>query len=130
MAEFFNLDKECSRVYLLNARYGILHTLNFNNDEYNRVEAKPKEVLNAIGAHKPKFLLIAHNHPSGNLNPSVNDDYTTANLMKLCDLLDVSVLDHLIISDNEYYSYYASGHLDEIRKAPSFFISRATGKPY
>ena len=130
VAEFYNVHKECSRIYLLNSRFTILHSLSYNDDEYNRVSAEPKEVLNFICAHKPKYLLIAHNHPSGSLTPSLNDDYTTANFIKLCDLLEVSVIDHLIIADGEYYSYATSGRLDEIKKAPNFYRSLATGKPY
>lgn len=130
VSDFFNLKTECSRVYLLNARYGVLHVLEYNNDQYNRVVANPKEVLNAITAHNAKFILLAHNHPSGSLSPSINDDYATANLIKVCELLEVTVLDHLIIADDEYYSYANSGHLDEIKNAPSFYKMLATGKGY
>ena len=130
VSDFFNLKKECSRVYLLNARYGLLHVLDYNNDQYNRVVADPKEVVGAITAHKAKYILIAHNHPSGNLLPSINDDYATANFIKVCEIMEVIVLDHLIVADDEYYSYAKSGHLDEIKNAPSYYKMLATGKGY
>ena len=130
VSEFFNLKTECSRVYLLNARYAVLNVLSYNNDQFNRVNVDSKEVLQAISVHKPTFILLAHNHPSGSLSPSVNDDYATANLIKVCELLEVTVLDHLIIADDEYYSYSNSGHLDEIKNAPSFYKMLATGKGY
>ena len=128
--EFKNLKKERCVLYLLNAQFRILHSFAYENNEYGRVEAEPKEVIRMIGAHKPKFLLIAHNHPSGSLLPSVNDDFSTANLIKLCELLDVEVVDHIIITGDEYYSYSSSGHLDEIKRNPSFYKMLATGKGY
>ena len=130
LTDFYNLKKERCAIYLLNARFNILHCLFYDNNEYGKVEAEPKEVLSAITSHKPKYILIAHNHPSGLLMPSIKDDYTTANLVKLCELLDVDVIDHLIIADSEYYSYSQSGHLDEVKKNPNFYKMRATGKAY
>ncbi len=130
ISEFMGLKKERLDIHLLNAKYRILHTLSYEGGEYNRVTAEPKELLSAIGAHKPKYLLIAHNHPSGSLLPSVNDDYSTANVIKLCDLLNVEVIDHLIIADGEYYSYAFSGHLDEVRSNANYYKMKATGKAY
>ncbi len=130
ISRFYNLKKERCVIYLINARYGILHSLNYEGGEKSRVVAEPKEVLSAIGAHKPTYLLIVHNHPSGSLTPSVVDDYTTANLIKLCELLDVKVIDHLIVAGKEYYSYATSGHLDEIKRNPNFYRMRATGTSF
>ncbi len=130
VSEFYNLKSERCVVYLINARYTIIHSLTYEAGEQTRVNAEPKEVLSAIGAHKPKFLLIAHNHPSGTLEPSVVDDYTTANFIKLCQLLEVEVIDHLIIADQEYYSYATSGHLEEVKSNPNFYKMRATGSSY
>ncbi|WP_077413880.1 JAB domain-containing protein [Chryseobacterium sp. JV274] len=50
-------------------------------------------------------LILVHNHPSGNLKPSGSDQTITKNLKKACELLNVSLLDHLIITRNSYYSF-------------------------
>lgn len=50
-------------------------------------------------------IILAHNHPSGNLRPSVEDDRLTKRINDAAQLLDIKVLDHLIISSNGYYSY-------------------------
>lgn len=50
-------------------------------------------------------LVLVHNHPSGNLNPSEEDNYITNKLKKACALLDLSLIDHIIVSDMGYYSY-------------------------
>jgi DNA repair protein RadC len=54
-------------------------------------------------------LLIAHNHPSGNLNPSESDSKITAKIKESGNLLDIQLLDHLIICDSDYYSFADNG---------------------
>jgi DNA repair protein RadC len=55
-------------------------------------------------------LILVHNHPSGNLNPSSADEKITENLRKACKLLNISFLDHLIITRNDYYSFNRENH--------------------
>jgi DNA repair protein RadC len=46
-----------------------------------------------------------HNHPSGNLTPSVQDNEMTARIVDLGKMIEINVLDHLIITNNGYFSY-------------------------
>ncbi|MBD3627572.1 MAG: DNA repair protein RadC [Cyclobacterium sp.] len=50
-------------------------------------------------------VIIAHNHPSGQLKPSKGDRHMTWNTQKMLDLFDVELIDHLIITANGYYSF-------------------------
>lgn len=50
-------------------------------------------------------LILLHNHPSGNSNPSMKDNNITSRLKNACELLDLKLLDHVIICDNDYFSY-------------------------
>lgn len=54
-------------------------------------------------------IILAHNHPSGNLKPSQSDIQLTKKIKEGSDLLDIQVLDHLIIGDGNYYSFADSG---------------------
>jgi DNA repair protein RadC len=54
-------------------------------------------------------IIIAHNHPSGNKTPSEADRRMTKKLKQACDLLDISLLDHVICTDSEYYSFADNG---------------------
>ena len=55
-------------------------------------------------------IIAAHNHPSGNREPSEADRKITERIKKACELLDVSLLDHLIIlQDERYYSFSDEG---------------------
>ena len=50
-------------------------------------------------------VILCHNHPSGNKNPSNADDNITNKLKNSASLMDIQILDHIIIADKEYYSY-------------------------
>lgn len=56
-------------------------------------------------------MILAHNHPSGNLTPSGPDDSITDRIVQAAKLLEMKVLDHLIIADSGYYSYQDNGRL-------------------
>ena len=56
-------------------------------------------------------VILVHNHPSGSLNPSYEDDKLTNAVKKGLELLNIKLLDHLVISEERYYSYAEEGKL-------------------
>jgi DNA repair protein RadC len=56
-------------------------------------------------------IILIHNHPSGNLNPSSSDIDLTLKIKEACKLLDYNFLDHLIISKEGYYSFKDEGRV-------------------
>jgi len=56
-------------------------------------------------------IILAHNHPSGGLRPSDADIALTRKIQRACDTLEISVLDHVIISKRGYYSFSDQGNL-------------------
>ena len=56
-------------------------------------------------------IIIAHNHPSGDPSPSRDDKITTKKIKDVCDLMGISLLDHIIIGEDEYFSFKAEGLL-------------------
>ena len=56
-------------------------------------------------------IILVHNHPSGNLRPSPDDDRITTKAKEAAKLLDINVLDHLIITPTSYFSYNDNGRL-------------------
>ena len=56
-------------------------------------------------------IILVHNHPSGNLRPSPDDDRITTKAKEAAKLLDINVLDHLIITPTDYFSYNDNGRL-------------------
>ncbi len=68
-----------------------------------------KKILKLAVDAQATSLILAHNHPSGNLNPSEADKELTKKLKQSAALLDLSVLDHLIIGDEKYFSFADEG---------------------
>jgi DNA repair protein RadC len=60
-------------------------------------------------------MVLTHNHPSGNPQPSPGDDQTTCDLDKAAVLLGLVMIDHVIIGGEEHYSYADSGRLEDLR---------------
>jgi len=56
-------------------------------------------------------IIVCHNHPSGNLNPSESDSKITSKIKEAGNLMDIQLLDHLIVSDKDYYSFADNGLL-------------------
>lgn len=56
-------------------------------------------------------IIVCHNHPSGNLNPSESDTRITQKIKEAGALMDIQLLDHIIISDKDYYSFADNGLL-------------------
>ncbi|MCU0455258.1 MAG: DNA repair protein RadC [Bacteroidales bacterium] len=54
-------------------------------------------------------IIVCHNHPSGNLNPSESDTKITKKIRDAGELMDIQLLDHLIITDKDYYSFADNG---------------------
>lgn len=69
----------------------------------------PKVVFSCALEHKAHSLILVHNHPSGNLNPSEQDKAITTKLVKIGRELEVPVLDHLLFSDQGYFSFVDGG---------------------
>ena len=57
-------------------------------------------------------VILCHNHPSGNILPSPNDDTITFRIKASLERLDLQLLDHVILTDGRYYSYADEGRLD------------------
>lgn len=56
-------------------------------------------------------IALAHNHPSGNLRPSREDDRLTDKVKQAAKLLDITLIDHVIVTNDGYYSYQDEGRL-------------------
>lgn len=59
-------------------------------------------------------IVLVHNHPSGNPEPSAGDDDTTRDLLKACRLVQLMLLDHVIVGETEHYSYSDAGRFQEL----------------
>ncbi|MFV3328835.1 RadC family protein [Pseudomonas sp. NY15372] len=77
----------------------------------DRASVYPREVVRRALRHNAAALILCHNHPSGNSEPSQDDVHLTASLKRGLALIDVQVLDHIIIGDGEPLSMLEQGWL-------------------
>jgi DNA repair protein RadC len=61
--------------------------------------------------HEAVSIVLCHNHPSGNLRPSRQDQELTNKIKEASQYFDIKVLDHIIVSDEGYYSFADDGML-------------------
>ena len=74
-----------------------------------------RKITDMIGKNKVNNVIIAHNHPYGSLEPSLDDDKLTKALVTSLAINDSYLLDHIIVSDNGFYSYRQSGKIEAYR---------------
>ena len=72
----------------------------------NRSSVHPREIFKEAYLRSAASIICIHNHPSGNTNPSKEDIRFTKAIKEIGDTFGIPVLDHIIISDNSYYSFY------------------------
>lgn len=111
---FKNASKEMFVVLYIGQNGSVLGKSTFSSNKQDRVNLDLTEINRQVFIHKPKSVLVAHNHLSGNVNPSLADDDTTKKIGAMLMLSGVNFYDHLIYSENSFYSYYSQGRLDEI----------------
>ncbi|WP_366516835.1 JAB domain-containing protein [uncultured Prevotella sp.] len=57
------------------------------------------------------MIAACHNHPSGSIKPSPQDNQLTQSLLKACSVMRLKFMDHVIVADGHYYSYHEEGVL-------------------
>ncbi|MGN6490890.1 MAG: JAB domain-containing protein [Agriterribacter sp.] len=84
------------------------------------VLVEPMEVFSVPLQKRAVHIVLVHNHPSGELRPSEADKDITDRLIQCGLMLKVPVLDHLIISEKKYYSFYESGLLQKLQQSKKY----------
>jgi DNA repair protein RadC len=98
-------------IILLNRANIITNKLQISAGGVSGTIADPKIIFKLALDHLASGIILVHNHPSGNLNPSQADNDLTKKLREAGKFLDVPVLDHIIFADNDYYSFADRGVL-------------------
>ena len=113
--DFEGLLEEKLLVYLLDKDYKKIVSLLFVG-KYSQIAIDVANIANAIAIHKPQHVVMVHNHPSGDVNPSEWDDLTTKKIHLICTFHGVNLADHIIIHGENTFSYFLSGKLDELKQ--------------
>ena len=104
MSEMQYEKKEIAKLILLDIKCNILKIKDIASGGNNFVNVGIREILNeAVKINAPKIIL-AHNHPSGNSNPSEKDIEFTNKLEKAAKILSIELIDHIVIGKQEFTS--------------------------
>lgn len=95
----------------LNGAYEISHIRVVSIGLVNRTMVHPREVFAQPVQDRAAAVICAHNHPSGNTEPSKEDEDVTKLLKNAGKLLGIELLDHIIFSTKGYYSFAENGKL-------------------
>lgn len=104
-----NLQQEQFRVVALNTKNGIIAEKIITQGTVNASIVSPREVFHSAIRNMAASIIIAHNHPSGDPNPSNEDIAVTEAIVKVGDIMGIPVVDHVIIGKNRFYSFKESG---------------------
>ena len=100
-----HLKKESFYVILLDNAMKKIADFEITRGLLNAALVHPREVFNPAIKHSSKGIILLHNHPSGILEPSDEDISITRRLVESGKILEIPVFDHLIITENGYYSF-------------------------
>lgn len=103
--DFYDLTDEKLIVYFLTENFLLFYKLSFTDRLNSSVKMEMSELSEKLALKKPRYIIVAHNHPSGNPFPSYDDDITVKKLLLTCLANGCGFLDNLIYCNNNVYSY-------------------------
>ncbi len=106
-----DLDVEEFWVLFMNQNFRLIKRLRIAHGGISEVSVDIRIIMREAILANTTILAVCHNHPSGSLRPSHQDDALTASIRKACELMRIRFSDHVIITDGNYYSYHESGKL-------------------
>lgn len=109
MEEMRHLNKEVFKVILLNTKNHLIKHMNISVGSLNASVVHPREVFSEAVKAGCSGVIFAHNHPSGDPEPSMEDIETTRRLVSAGNILGIKVLDHVIIGNGRYVSLKEKG---------------------
>ena len=106
---FAGLDREHFLVCGLDAKHVIIGVNVVSIGSLTLAIVHPREVFKPLILMNASAWICAHNHPSGDITPSAEDRVLTSRLRQGADLLGITLLDHLILTDDRLYSFADQG---------------------
>ena len=120
-------DVECLYGIFLNSKNRILAIDKLASGSIGSSVIYPREVVKMMLRHKAVSLILAHNHPSSNPDPSPEDRALTCRIYAALKAIDATLLDHMIVGDG-YFSFADEGLIETIKEYHHNHIMK--GGPY
>lgn len=104
-------DVEEFWLLLMNQNHRLIKKLRISHGGITETAVDIRVIMREAVLANATILAVCHNHPSGNLRPSVHDNELTNQLQRACQLMRIHFMDHVIITDGNYFSYHESGRI-------------------
>ena len=108
-SELTGEEREIFMIILMDNQNRIIKHCRLFTGTITHVEVHPREIVREALKVNAAAVILAHNHPSGNAEPSKADKLITERVIKCCQFMDIRVLDHLVIGHGEYVSFAERG---------------------
>ncbi|MBQ2907972.1 MAG: DNA repair protein RadC [Bacteroidales bacterium] len=110
-AHLSDLNHEQFWIMLLNNANKVIKLVKIGVGGMTGTTADPKKIFKCALENNAASIMLCHNHPSGNIFPSNADKQITNNLVKAGQFLEIKILDHIIIGNDNYFSFADEGLL-------------------
>lgn len=101
-------------IVMLDTKHRLLQIRLVSTGSLDSTVAHPREVFREAIAGRAAAIVLFHNHPSGDPQPSADDVALTARLVEAGHVVGIDVLDHLVLADQRYYSFMEAGQLPSV----------------
>lgn len=104
-----DLDTEEFWILLLNQDYKLIRHMKIAHGGISEVTVDIRIIMREAVLANATILVVCHNHPSGSIHPSRNDNELTQSIKMACKVMRIKFMDHVIVADGHYYSYREEG---------------------
>jgi DNA repair protein RadC len=108
--------KECFIAVFLNSKNKVITSETLFTGTLTASSVYPREVVQSALNHQAAALIFAHNHPSGDPEPSPEDIAVTRQLVQACRLMGITVHEHIIVGSGSHYSFAESGFIAQFKR--------------
>ncbi|MFH1863840.1 MAG: DNA repair protein RadC [bacterium] len=108
-----DLKKEWFKLLLLDKRNSITDVIDIEKGSVDKVSPSIREILHTAIKFQAPALIMAHNHPSGDIEPSDADKSLTRALVIAASAMELRIFDHIIIGNNQYFSFADEGLIED-----------------
>jgi len=102
---------ESMKVMLLSNANRVLGIMDVSNGGISQTVVDVRLIMQSALLTKASGIILAHNHPDGAVIPSAMDTAATHRIKNACEVLDIKLLDHIIVTPESYYSFADEGRL-------------------
>lgn len=106
-------DKDVEEAWclMMNRNFKLIRDYRLSSGGLTETAVDVRLIIREAVLSNATVLAICHNHPSGNAHPSREDDRITSSVKAACEIMRIHFLDHVIVTDGDYYSYSENGKI-------------------